>query len=125
MKKVLVIGGGPAGCSAVHQLYSTEKYNITLVEKSNILGAGLRTNFFGGHPYTFGPRHFLTHKQKVYDYLNNIVPLKDCSHHEFLTYVESDNSFYNFPIHMDDVRSMPDSDLILKEIKATKLEVKR
>tara|TARA_Y100001970_G_C14217889_1_gene850766 strand:- start:1145 stop:2302 length:1158 start_codon:yes stop_codon:yes gene_type:complete len=120
MKKVLVIGGGPAGCSAVHQLYSTEKYNITLVEKSNILGAGLRTNFFGGHPYTFGPRHFLTHKQKVYDYLNNIVPLKDCSHHEFLTYVESDNSFYNFPIHMDDVRSMPDSDLILKEIKEAK-----
>ena len=120
MKKVLVIGGGPAGCSAVHQLHSTEKYNITLVEKSNILGAGLRTNFFGGHPYTFGPRHFLTHKQKVYDYLNNIVPLKDCSHHEFLTYVESDNSFYNFPIHMDDVRSMPDSDLILKEIKEAK-----
>ena len=36
MKKVLVIGGGPAGCSAVHQLHSTEKYNITLVEKSEV-----------------------------------------------------------------------------------------
>jgi hypothetical protein len=28
----------------------------------------VRTNWFGGHPYTFGPRHFLTQNRAVYDY---------------------------------------------------------
>jgi len=115
-KKALIIGGGPAGCSAVHQLYELGGWNIMLVEAGSHLGGGVRTNFFGGHPYTFGPRHFLTQNQKVYDYLNDKLPLRDCGDHQFITYVESDNDFYNFPIHMDDIRRMPDSEKILDEI---------
>ena len=69
---------------------------------------------------SFGPRHFLTQNKKVFDYINKIIPMRNCSEHEFISYVESDDSFYNFPIHMDDVRSMPDSEIILKEIKEAK-----
>ena len=39
--------------------------------KSNNLGAGVRTHFNGGHPFTFGPRHFLTTKVEAYNYLKN------------------------------------------------------
>jgi len=117
MKKALIIGGGPAGCSAAHQLHDLGGWDITIVEAGPKLGGGVRTNYYGGHPYTFGPRHFLTQNEKVYEYLNDIVPLRDCGDHQFITYVESDNDFYNFPIHMDDIRRMPDSENIQDEIK--------
>ena len=116
-KKVLIIGAGPAGCAAVHKLDELDEFEITIVDKASHLGAGVRTHFHGGHPYTFGPRHFFTQKKEIYDYLDSIVPLRDCGDHQFISYVEQDNEFYNFPIHMDDVRSMPDSDKIISEIE--------
>ena len=100
MKKVLIVGGGFAGCSAAHILHKNKNLKITLVEKNSFLGAGVRTFFYGGHPYTFGPRHFLTQNRKVFEYLNKIVPMRKCSEHEFITYVEKDNQFYNYPLHI-------------------------
>ena len=117
MKKALIIGGGAAGCSAAHQLALQGGWDVTLVERSPILGAGLRTNWFGGHPYTFGPRHFLTQNRAVYDYMNAICPLRSCADHQFITYVERDNAFYNYPIHEDDIAAMPDRDKIAQERK--------
>jgi len=56
----------------------------------------------------------------VFAYLDALVPLRRCPEHEFLTYVERDNAFYNFPIHMDDIEQMPDCDLIKQELKQAK-----
>jgi UDP-galactopyranose mutase len=116
-KKMLIIGAGPAGCAAVHKLSEDDEFEITIIDKSNQLGAGVRTNFYGGHPYTFGPRHFFTQNKEIYKYLDSIVPLRDCGEHQFISYVEEDNNFYNFPIHMDDIRSMPDTEKVQNEIK--------
>ena len=70
MKNALIIGGGPAGCCAAHQLtILNQNYNVTLVEKSNFLGGGCKTLYFGGHPYTFGPRHFLTQRMDGFAFL--------------------------------------------------------
>ncbi len=118
MKKALVIGGGAAGCTAAHQLMLQGSWDVTLVEGSSFLGAGVRTFWYGGHPYTFGPRHFLTQNKRVYDYMNAICPLRSCADHQFITYVERDNAFYNYPIHEDDISQMPDNDLIAAERKA-------
>ena len=88
MKKVLIIGGGMAGCCAAHQFsLMQKKFEVTIIEASNILGAGVRTNWWGGHPYTYGPRHFLTPHQHVFDYFNKYVPLRLCADHQALTYV--------------------------------------
>lgn len=116
MKKVLIIGGGFAGCAISHQLALQGGWDVTLIEAGPYLGAGVRTHWYGGHPYTFGPRHFLTQNDKVFDYLNAIVPLRKLDH-EFLTYVERDNAFYNYPIHRDDVDLMPDRERIFEEWK--------
>jgi len=118
MKRALIIGGGAAGCSAAHQLTLMGGWDVLLVEAAPFLGAGVRTSWFGGHPYTFGPRHFLTQNRKVYDYMNAICPLRPCPDHQFLTYVERDNAFYNYPIHEDDIARMPDRDKIAAERKA-------
>jgi len=118
MKKVLIIGGGFAGCTTAHQINLLEKkYEVTLIEKGNFLGAGVRTSWYGGHPYTFGPRHFLTPHEKVYEFLNKYLPLRKCPEHEAWTYVERDGEFYNFPIHKDDIERMPDKEKIKNEIK--------
>ena len=53
-----------AGCASAEMLSEIENLEITLVEQNNFLGAGVRTFNYGGHPYTFGPRHFLTKKKK-------------------------------------------------------------
>lgn len=120
MKTALVIGGGFAGCAAAHQLMLMGGWDVTIVESAPFLGAGVRTFWYGGHPYTFGPRHFLTQNEAVFDYLNTLLPLRRCPEHEFYTYVESDNAFYNFPIHMDDIERMPDRDLVNAELKQAK-----
>lgn len=117
MKRALIIGGGFAGCAAAHQFEKLKNWNVTLVEKNSHLGAGVRTFFWGGHPYTFGPRHFLTQKEFIYSYLNDYLPMRLCSEHEFITYIESDANFYNFPINMKDIPSMPDSEKIANELR--------
>ncbi|MEQ8666526.1 MAG: FAD-dependent oxidoreductase [Rhodospirillales bacterium] len=118
----MIIGGGFAGCAAAHQLALLGSWDVTLVEAAPFLGAGVRTSWYGGHPHTFGPRHFLTQNEEVYSFLNKYLPLRDVGDHIFLTYVESDQQFYNFPIHRDDVPRMPEHETIAKEIASIDLE---
>jgi len=115
MKKALIIGGGIGGCVSALEL-SKKGWHTTLVDSGPELGSGLRTRYLGGHPYTYGPRHFLTHNQEIYEYLNHLVPLRRCAEHQFLSYIESDSSFYNYPIHYDDIERMPESSQINKEL---------
>ncbi len=116
MKTALVIGGGFAGCASAHQLSLMGGWDVTLVEANPFLGAGVRTMWHGGHPHTFGPRHFLTPFPHVYEYLNKYVPLRRCPDHEFLTYIEGDGAFYHYPIHRDDIPTMPESKQIQSEL---------
>ena len=70
MKKALIIGGGFAGCTAAHVLALQGGWEVTLVEQNSTLGAGVRTQWYGGHPYTFGPRHFLTQNEEIFEFLS-------------------------------------------------------
>ena len=116
MKSALIIGGGFAGCTMAHQLALSGGWDVTLVEQLPYLGAGVRTMYYGGHPYTFGPRHFLTPWEHVFHYLNTYVPMRRCADHQFLTYVEPDKQFYTYPIHRDDIPRMPDAARINEEL---------
>jgi UDP-galactopyranose mutase len=121
-KKILIIGGGIGGCACANILNDLENFEITLVEKSNFLGAGVRTFFYGGfHPYTFGPRHFLTKNKGVYEYFNKIIPMRSVNYHEFITYAEKDNEFYHYPLNMNDIKKMPDKVKVKNELKNKKI----
>ena len=115
MKKALIIGGGFAGCAVAHQFALMGGWDVTLVEAASFLGGGVRTRWHGGHPYTFGPRHFLTKNECVFEFLNSYLPLRRLEH-EFITYIECDQAYYNFPIHKDDIERMPDRDKIYDEL---------
>jgi UDP-galactopyranose mutase len=121
MKTALIIGGGFSGCAAAHQLALQGGWDVTIVEAAPFLGAGVKTRYFGGHPYTFGPRHFLTPKEHIFHYLNTYCPLRRCADHQFLTYVESDAQFYGYPIHRDDLPRMPEAGKIQQELNAITL----
>lgn len=114
-KSALIIGGGVAGCAAAHQLVLMGGWDVTLIESAPFLGAGVRTFWHGGHPYTFGPRHFLTPNEKVFDYFDRLITLRPLPH-QFLTYIEADRQFYNLPIHIDDVEKMPERDEIYRQL---------
>ena len=117
MANILVIGGGFAGCIAT-QMLTEKRHNVTLIERAPCLGGTCRTYWYGGHPYTLGPRHFLTKRAEVFEFLNRSCPMRRYDHgHEFLTFVEQDRSFYHFPIHRDEVDDMPDRDQILAELE--------
>src|SRR5262245_8281252 len=116
MGKVLMIGGGFAGCIAT-QMLAKKGHHVTLVERAPVLGGTCRTFWYGGHPYTYGPRHFLTRHEEVFEFLNRSCPMRRYDKgHEFLTYVERDQRFYHFPIHRDEVNEMPDTGKILEEL---------
>jgi UDP-galactopyranose mutase len=119
-KKAVIIGGGIGGCCAAHLLMRMGGWDVTVIEQAPFLGAGNRTFWHGGHPYTFGPRHFLTQNEEVFKYMNDVLPIRLCPEHEFITYVERDSQFYNFPIHRDDVPKMPDREKVESELASLK-----
>jgi UDP-galactopyranose mutase len=43
--------------------------------------------------------------------------MRRCGEHEFISYVAEDENFYNYPIHYDDIKRMPDSQKIIKEVE--------
>ena len=115
-KKAIVVGGGFAGCTAANIL-KARGFDCTIIEKSGLLGGGVRTFFYHGHPYTFGPHHLLVDVDKmyIYDYYSKYVDFYELDHYN-MTYVGQDDAFYTFPIHNDDVQEMPDSEKIYSEL---------
>jgi len=114
MKKALIIGAGFSGC--VPALLLKEKgWSVTVIEKAGFVGGGVRTFFHGGHPYTYGPRHFLSPYKEAYDFLNSYVPLRDIKKINY-TFIEKDQVFYTYPIHEDDIDKMPESAEIRREL---------
>lgn len=117
MKKALIIGGGMSGCAIAHQMAVVNPdWDITVIERGSFLGGGVKTHWRGGHPFTFGPRHFLTPLPELYEYMNKLIPMRRCQEHEFVTYIEPDQNYYSYPIHADDIAHMPEEKQIRKEM---------
>lgn len=113
--KVIILGGGVSGCAVANEL-SKRNIDTVLIEKNSYLGGGCHTFFYGGHPYTEGPRPLSIMDGKAFDYINAVVPLRTFPL-ILDSYNEQDQRFYGFPIHWDDIQSMPDRDKILQELE--------
>jgi len=62
--KVVILGGGPAGCAAAHQLALKGVNDVTIVERE-ALGGCCRTQFYEGIPYEFGPQVMYTDEDRL------------------------------------------------------------
>jgi UDP-galactopyranose mutase len=114
MKKAIVVGAGMTGCTWAH-LLANRGWQVELYERAPTLGGGCQTLTYGGHPYTYGPRHLFTAHEEVFQYYQERVPQRRLAHY-LLTYVEGDGNFYSYPIHEEDIDRMPDRDKIRDEL---------
>lgn len=74
-KKVIIIGGGPAGLTAGYQLLKNSKdYDVTILEATNEIGGISRTVRHKGNRMDIGGHRFFSKDQDVLDFWNEIMP---------------------------------------------------
>jgi UDP-galactopyranose mutase len=114
LKKAVIIGAGISGCMPA-MLLQEKGWAVTVIDKAGFTGGGLRTFFHGGHPYTFGPRHFLSPYPEAFEFLNKYVPMRHINKINY-TFMESEGTFHTYPIHEDDIDKIPESEKIRQEL---------
>lgn len=115
MKKALIFGAGFAGCTTAH-LLTNEGWDCTVIEKEMHIGGGCRTLFYGGHPFTYGPRPYYGYSEKIFKWIDSFTKMRRFPL-SLLSYVEQDQRFYSYPIHEDDIPKMKMREQIYKELK--------
>ncbi len=118
MKKALVIGAGFTGCMFAMMLRG-KGWHVTVVEKAGVIGGGVRTFYHGGHPFTYGPRHFIgpEDSRPAFEFLEQYVPMRHLDKMNF-SYQEKDDLFVSYPTHADDIDKLSDADQIWAELDA-------
>lgn len=77
MKKVIIIGAGPAGLTAAYELLKKhEGYEVTVLEKSDSIGGISKTVRHGGNRMDIGGHRFFSKDQTVMDWWQEVMPLQ-------------------------------------------------
>ena len=71
MKKVIIIGAGPAGLTAGYELLkdSKEEYEVIILEESQEIGGISRTVKYNGNRMDIGGHRFFSKDKRVIDFL--------------------------------------------------------
>lgn len=77
MKKVIVIGAGPAGITAAFELLKHSKnYEVTVLEETDAIGGISRTVQHNGNRMDIGGHRFFSKDEEVTEWWNNLMPLQ-------------------------------------------------
>ena len=76
MKKVVIIGAGPAGLTAAYELLKQGKYDVLILETSDCVGGISKTVNYKGNRMDIGGHRFFSKSEKVNDIWNEIMPLQ-------------------------------------------------
>ena len=77
MKKVIIIGAGPAGLTAADKLLDDkEKYEVIILEESQEIGGISKTVNYNGNRMDIGGHRFFSKDQEVMEYWKNLMPLQ-------------------------------------------------
>ena len=76
MKKIIIIGAGPAGITAAFQLLKNTKdeYEIIILEESNEIGGISRTVRYNGNRMDIGGHRFFSKDDNVMKWWAGIMP---------------------------------------------------
>ncbi len=78
MKRIFIIGAGPAGLTAAHELLKKNpgEYTVTILEESNAIGGISRTVNHNGNRMDIGGHRFFSKDQTVMDFWEDILPVQ-------------------------------------------------
>ena len=70
MKKVIIIGAGPAGLTAAYELLKDKKeeYDVTILEESQDIGGISKTVKYNGNRMDIGGHRFFSKDKQVMDF---------------------------------------------------------
>ncbi len=99
-KNIIIIGAGPAGLTAAYELSKTNKYNITILEESNILGGISRTVNHNGNRIDIGGHRFFSKIEKVNNWWNEVLS-EDFLIRDRKSRILYERKFYDYPISLN------------------------
>ena len=78
MKKVIIIGAGPAGLTAGYELLKdkSKKYDVTILEESNDIGGISKTVKYNGNRMDIGGHRFFSKDEKVMKFWEDLMPIQ-------------------------------------------------
>lgn len=77
MKKVIIIGAGPAGLTAADKLLEQkDKYQVTILEETNDIGGISKTVKYHGNRMDIGGHRFFSKAQEIMKYWEEIMPIQ-------------------------------------------------
>ncbi|MCD7904196.1 MAG: NAD(P)/FAD-dependent oxidoreductase [Clostridiales bacterium] len=77
MKKVVIIGAGPAGLTAAYELLKRDKScDVTILEESGVIGGISRTVRYKGNRMDIGGHRFFSKDERVMNWWKNIMPMQ-------------------------------------------------
>lgn len=77
MKKVVIIGAGPAGLTAGYELLKRSKdYEVVILEESGAIGGISQTVKYNGNRMDIGGHRFFSKDDRVMNWWNEIMPLQ-------------------------------------------------
>ena len=78
MKKVVILGGGPAGLTAAYELLKDTKdeYEVTILEESGVLGGISQTVRYHGNRMDIGGHRFFSKDDTVMKWWSDLMPIQ-------------------------------------------------
>lgn len=77
MKKVIIIGAGPAGLTAADKLLdSSKKYEVIVLEETQDIGGISKTVKYNGNRMDIGGHRFFSKNREVMDYWKELMPVQ-------------------------------------------------
>ena len=77
VKKIVIIGAGPAGLTAAYELLKNkDKYEITILEESQEIGGISKTVNYNGNRMDIGGHRFFSKNEEILNFWKEIMPLQ-------------------------------------------------
>ncbi len=76
MKKVIIIGAGPAGLTVANELLKQKEYEVTILEESSSIGGIAKNINYKGNRMDIGGHRFFSKAPKIVEYWKELLPIQ-------------------------------------------------
>ncbi len=97
MKKIIIIGAGPAGLTAAYELIKTNEYEVIVLEATDRIGGISQTVCHQGNRMDIGGHRFFSKSQRVNDWWEDILPTQAAPAKDDLVFNRQKNFAQNGP----------------------------